>query len=143
MSEIKQILKCWNDLLESEEKQDSRQVVKAILIDKNNNVLFLKRSNYVDKFAGDWDLPGGHTHVGEDIIKGLRREVREETSLSMGQPIKVTEIGNIIFYKSKYIDGDIKLSDEHTEYLFRDVRKIKNPSKFEKVALEVVKNELL
>ena len=127
--------------MEQEKKQDSKQVVKAVIVNSQNKVLFLRRSDYVEKFAGEWDLPGGHTHVGEQLIKGLRREVREETGLSLGLPIKVSEIENIIFYRSKYIDGEIILSDEHTEYLFRDVEVIKNPNKFEKVALEVVKND--
>ena len=35
---------------------DSGNVVKAIIIDDNKRVLFLKRSGYVDKFAGEWDL---------------------------------------------------------------------------------------
>ena len=138
---MKKILNNWNKLLESETPQDSRQVVKVVLVNTENKVLFLKRSNYVEKFAGEWDLPGGHTHVGEQLIKGLRREVREETGLSLGNAIKVQEIDNIIFYTSKYIDGVIKLSDEHVEYLFRDVKNIKKPNKFEKVALEVVQNE--
>jgi 8-oxo-dGTP diphosphatase len=138
---MEEILKNWNGLLEQEKKQDSKQVVKAVIVNPQNKVLFLKRSKYVEKFAGEWDLPGGHTHIGEDLIKGLRREVREETGLSLGLPIKVAEIENIIFYTSKYIDGDIILSNEHTEYLFRDVEGIKSPNKFEKVALEVIKND--
>jgi|GEM_PF-1438793 8-oxo-dGTP pyrophosphatase MutT (NUDIX family) len=138
---MKEILKSWNSLLEQKKKQDSKQVVKAIIVNSQNKVLFLRRSDYVEKFAGEWDLPGGHTHVGEGLIVGLRREVREETALSLGLPIKVVEIENIIFYTSRYIDGDIILSDEHTEYLFRDVESVKNPNKFEKVALEVVKND--
>ena len=36
-------------------------------------------------------------------------------------------------------DGDIKLSEEHSEFLFRDVKTIKNPDKYEKVAQRVVK----
>jgi hypothetical protein len=48
-------------------------------------------------------------------------------------------IGNTTFFKVKMHDGDIKLSEEHSEFLFRDVKTIKNPDKYEKVAQRVVK----
>jgi 8-oxo-dGTP pyrophosphatase MutT (NUDIX family) len=62
---------------------DSRNVAKVIIIDGDRRVLFLKRSDYVDKFAGEWDLPGGHIQVGEDLMVGLKREVKEETTLDI------------------------------------------------------------
>ena len=34
-------------------------------------------------------------------------------------------------------NAEIKLSEEHSEFLFRDVKTIKNPDKFEKVAQKV------
>ena len=37
-----------------------------------------------------------------------------------------------------YVPVDIKLSKEHSEFLFRDVKKIKNPDKYEKIAKKVV-----
>jgi 8-oxo-dGTP pyrophosphatase MutT (NUDIX family) len=33
--------------------------------------------------AGKWNLPGGGLHKGEDPVQGLRREVREETSIQL------------------------------------------------------------
>ena len=46
---------------------DSKKVAKVIIVDDDNRVLFLKRSDYMDKFAGEWDLPGGHIKVGENF----------------------------------------------------------------------------
>ena len=62
---------------------DSRQVAKVVIIDDHNRVLMLKRSNYMDKYAGEWDLPGGHIRVGEDFLVGMKREVKEETNLDV------------------------------------------------------------
>ena len=59
---------------------DSRQVAKVVIIDDHNRVLMLKRSNYMDKYAGEWDLPGGHIKVGEDFLDGMKREVKEGNS---------------------------------------------------------------
>jgi len=124
-----------------EGKMDSDKVAKIVLYNDKNEVLFLKRTDYVEKFKKEWDLPGGHAHIGEDIIKALRREVREETKLSFKKPVKIKKIGNITFFKAKYDGGEIKLSKEHSEFLFRDVKKIKNPTKFEKVAKKAIKND--
>ena len=49
--------------------KDSKIVAKIVLFDKENKVLFLKRSNYIKKFAGKWDLPGGHIH---DLDRPIR-----------------------------------------------------------------------
>ena len=57
---------------------DSREVAKVVIINDNNHVLMLKRSDYVDKFAGEWDLPGGHIQVGEEFDTGMRRSQRRD-----------------------------------------------------------------
>ena len=62
---------------------DSREVAKVVIIDDSNRVLMLKRSDYVDKYAGEWDLPGGHIKVGEELDTGMKREVKEETGLDI------------------------------------------------------------
>lgn len=139
---MRDVLQPWNVFMEQENKPvDSKQVVKVVLVNSDDEVLFLKRTDYVEKYAGDWDLPGGHVHVGESLEKGLRRETKEETGLSLGSVEKLQQIDNIIFYKAKFVDGNIKLSKEHSEFKFRNVKNLKNPSKFEKVAKEALQNE--
>lgn len=34
---------------------------------------------------GDWGLPGGHLEFGENMQEGVRRELREETGLEIGE----------------------------------------------------------
>ena len=46
--------------------EDTQKVAKVIIVD-DDRVLMLKRSNYVEKYAGEWDLPGGHIQVGEEV----------------------------------------------------------------------------
>ncbi|HSH18687.1 MAG TPA: NUDIX hydrolase [Candidatus Saccharimonadales bacterium] len=38
--------------------------------------------------TGKWALPGGGLHAGEDPQAGLMREVREETSIDVGGPVR-------------------------------------------------------
>ena len=138
---MKSIFKEWREYLSENESPDTSQVVKIILLNKDNHVLFLKRSNYMDKYAGEMDLPGGHVKEDETLLDGLKREVEEETGLEIFRATLHTKKENIAYFRSIYEQGDIILSNEHTDHQFVDVMKIKNPSKFEKIAIEVVKNE--
>ena len=117
---------------------DSKNVAKAIIIDDNKRVLFLKRSKHADKFAGEWDLPGGHIHVGEDTMIGLKREVREETGLEVGECSFVGKVENIEFFSCMYTNKPVKISNEHTGFRFLDKRNMDIDGKFEKMALRAL-----
>ena len=69
--------------MKENEEKDSKRVAKIVLVNQNKEVLFLKRTNYHKKHAGEWDLPGGHVEVGEELLDGLFREVEEETGLTI------------------------------------------------------------
>ena len=90
------------------DSKDSKKVVKAILV-KNNKVLALKGPS-------NWELPGGHVHVGEEKKDGLRREVQEETGLNLESAKEVAIHGKRTIYIADLPEGDIKLSDEHTDH---------------------------
>ena len=117
---------------------DSRQVAKVVIINDNDEVLMLKRSGYVDKYAGEWDLPGGHIQVGEDFAVGMKREVKEETGLDIDKAIFVEKIENLEFYYCMYNGEPITLSHEHTSYKFFPKSDLDPNEKFEKVALNAL-----
>ena len=121
--------------------KDSNKVAKVIIIRDDGCVLMLKRSNYVDKYAGEWDLPGGHIQVGEDFVVGMRREVKEETNLDIKNYTFVDNIDNLNFYHSSYPENSgqsIKLSHEHTEFKFFQKKDLDPLGKFEKMALKAL-----
>ena len=91
-------------------EDDSKSVVKVALIDDQHRVLFLKRSKYEPKHAGEWDLPGGHLKIGEDSLVGLTREVKEETSLHIDNPSFIEKQDHMTFFFEKYKGGFIKIS---------------------------------
>ena len=117
---------------------DTKQVAKVIIMDEQKRVLMLKRSNYVDKYAGEWDLPGGHIQVGESFTTGMRREVKEETDLDTKDEFFVEKIENLKFYACKYNNSPITLSHEHVDYKFFDENDLDPKNKFEKVALKAL-----
>ena len=120
---------------------DSREVAKVVIINDNNHVLMLKRSDYIDKFAGEWDLPGGHIQIGEELDTGMRREVKEETGLDIGECTFIEKIDNLNFYYCDYTDKPIKLSHEHTKFRFFSKKDLNPNNKFEKVALKALESK--
>ncbi len=106
-------------------KTDSKKVGKVVIF-KKNKVLLLKRSNYLKKHKGEWDLPGGHVHKGEPVEEGLIREVKEETSLEIKNVTFVFQEKKDFFYFCDLPRGKIKLSNEHVEWVFKKVEDIEN-----------------
>ena len=127
-------------LEEAEANKDSKEIAKAVLY-KKDKVLLVKRSSYMKKHAGEWDLPGGHIIEGEDMEDGLLREVWEETGLRIKDPVKLHSNGNDTYYKAELPDSEVKLSDEHTEYeLFTldEIEELKFPNKYAKAVEETL-----
>lgn len=86
------------DLLIKKGKEEGiiKNVVGAIVLNKNNEVLIMTRK--ADDFMGGIDeLPSGNIENGEGIYEALVREVKEETNLEIE---KVTSYINSFDYIS-------------------------------------------
>ena len=57
----------------------------VFIINKNDTVLILKRSDDSLSFPGRWALPGGKAEPGESAKAVAVREVREETQIYLGE----------------------------------------------------------
>ena len=105
-------MKKWNRFISENKRKkkdkDSDNVVKAILT-KDNKVLTLKGPR-------NWELPGGHMHVDEEKMAGLKREVKEETGLGLDSAKEIAVYDKRTIYVAALPEGDIKLSSEHTEH---------------------------
>lgn len=117
---------------------DTKTVAKVVLIDNKHRTLFLKRSNYMEKFAGDWDLPGGHLKPNESLEDGLARETKEETQLDVRDPVFLLQIDNLHFFYAMYDSQEVKLSHEHTDYKFFDIKELNPNHKFQNVAIKAL-----
>lgn len=107
-----------------------RLIQKCLIVNKEGKVLALKRSADDHSRGGNWDLPGGGYERGERVIEAIKREVKEEAGLTVNslRPIFVDNHMNVkkgffaglnvfgICYLCKDWEGDVVLSDEHTDY---------------------------
>jgi 8-oxo-dGTP pyrophosphatase MutT (NUDIX family) len=121
-----------------ENDSDTRTVAKIVIVDNENRVLLLRRSDYHKKHAGELDLPGGHLKENESLLKGLAREVKEETGLEIDYPAYFKKEGNKHFYHARYNSQPVKLSDEHVDYAFYEKNDLNPGERFQKIALEVL-----
>ncbi|WKX70831.1 NUDIX hydrolase [Streptomyces sp. XD-27] len=76
-----------NELLEdlthtAEREGVEKTVVGAVIADPDGKVLLLHRAAG-DYLGGLWELPSGGVENGEDLVDALRREVAEETGLTV------------------------------------------------------------
>lgn len=117
---------------DSETPAHGQQVITACALICHNfdgvMKVFLPRRADTKKFLpGVYEIPGGHIDFGENIVEGLKREVKEELQIdiNIGDPFAVFDYTNpikgshsveIIYFASLVgIPEDIKLHpDDHS-----------------------------
>ena len=120
---MQKLFESWRKYLnESEDKLDTKRVAKVVLF-KDEKILLLRSA--LGDFKGEWDLPGGHVEEGEDMLDGLKREVDEETGLTLetAEALNFTH-GHKTFYRASLPKGNIKLSDEHDQQGMYNVKEL-------------------
>jgi 8-oxo-dGTP diphosphatase len=97
--------------------------INVVIKDEKNRILVMKRSVHVKFSPNLWDFPGGHVEEGESLIGAVMREAKEEAGLEVeteNNPFYVFPYPNtditIYAFLAKSIMGEVKLSEEHTEY---------------------------
>lgn len=121
--------------------------VKGIVRNKEGKILVVKRSEKDDHKPGVWETPGGGIDHEEAPAQALMREIFEETGLSVSikEPFNVftfrKDTGEFkvgITFLCDAIEGEVKLSDEHSEYRwiqaseFKDLKSV--PSLHKEIA---------
>jgi 8-oxo-dGTP diphosphatase len=86
----------------------------AVIITRGQTVLLGRRKNAHG--AGSWCFPGGHLEFNEDLLACARREVAEETGLTLRQ-IRPVAFTNDIFaqegkhYVTLYFQAEVEAGD--------------------------------
>lgn len=108
--------------------------MRGIIKNENDEILILKRHPQSRTDPEMWELPGGKVEKGEFFDDALVREIKEETDLDVEVGDFAEAVQNDYSHKRTvqlimYLDnvkGDVKISDEHTDWMWADLEKIKN-----------------
>ena len=121
--------------------------VKILLQNKDGKFLVLLRSaeKYPDAGA-QWEAVGGRINPGFSLMENLKREVREETGLEItGEPKLIAAQDIVRPHKhiarltyTGFADGEVKLSDEHTDFKWLSFPEIKKLYPIDKYLEEVL-----
>ena len=115
-------------LTESKKKTEVNKNALAVIVDSDNKILLLKRSDFKDQWQPNkWSLVGGGIEKGESPEEACRREIKEETGLDIDKFSKTFKIEKVDkegnnnveeVFACRY-DGDpteIKLNKENSNY---------------------------
>ncbi len=125
------------------------------LKNERGQYLLLKRSAIrYPNIKNPWDIPGGRIFPGTPLLDNIKREVFEETKLSvLGEP-KLIGAQDIIRLPEKHIVrltfsavtlGEPVLDDEHIEFKWvtpKEMKKVKELDEFTREILEKNFSEL-
>lgn len=117
----------------------SHIAVKALIKNKDFFLILKTTDSDQNNNLSGWETPGGRLEVGEEIIDGLKREIKEETGLSVKILFPFNAFSaNIgredsiigINYLAEYNGGEIRIdTNEHSHYQWiniSDIRKLKD-----------------
>jgi len=101
-------------------------VAMGAIVESDQGILVLKRSPEKDFAPDTWEVITGRLEMGENPEKGIIREITEETDI---QAELIMPVHTSFFYRGsqeypmvfidfwcRYLEGDVKLSWEHSEY---------------------------
>lgn len=98
--------------------------VRALLRDRRGRFLILQRAAGSGWAPGTWEFPGGKLDPGETPDEGLRRELNEETGLTVtfdgfagASPFEMSKVHVLtLVFRVRVKGGRFRLSDEHDAF---------------------------
>lgn len=133
---------------------------KVVLYDPAQKKFLLLKDAFTDgEFydeLGPWDLPGGRVHEREDMEDAVMREVAEEAGIVdfelkgvvNGCTLKVSTKEDRHrkahhFYLGIYKQGEITVSDEHTEYRWVTLEEVEKDPEYKPWLKEAIRSAMV
>ena len=122
---MKLLMENWQKFINEEngsyplgEKDDIEPGTKALVFNEDGEILILKRASHMKWKPNVWDLPGGHLKEDEETVDGLKREVKEETGLTIKNIVDIGKVDKVTLFKcdASNEDKEIKLDDENQDH---------------------------
>tara|TARA_R100000234_G_scaffold47989_1_gene28691 strand:- start:1227 stop:1718 length:492 start_codon:yes stop_codon:yes gene_type:complete len=90
----------------------------VVIFDEEGRVLILLRPQNMKWSPGKWALPGGHIEEGESPLDAAVREVREETTLLINDPIEfhTSTNGEVKYFTARVIQPNVAIDFEHDDF---------------------------
>ena len=105
-------------------KEQNIKASMVVVLNKDSELLLLRRSEETNWMPGKWGLPGGHIEEGEAPKDAAIRETKEETSLSLDKVFKLQQKGQVAIYYSTSHNGEVEIDHEHTDWAWVSYKKI-------------------
>lgn len=107
--------------------------VRGIIKNDSGEILIVKRHPKSKTDPEMWELPGGKVEKGEFFADALVREIKEETNLDVEIGDFCEAVQNDYSHKRTVqlmmylvdVRGEVRISDEHTEFMWASLDKIK------------------
>lgn len=112
----------------------TKVIAKTVVLNERRQVLLIRRSATDERRPGEWDFPGGEVDPGEELTKGVTREIFEEAGLQVA-PEKVrliyaatqlyedaSESVTRLLFVAHVTDPVVTLSFEHDAYQWLEVQ---------------------
>jgi ADP-ribose pyrophosphatase YjhB (NUDIX family) len=128
--------------------------VKVFLKNKEGKILLLKRSEEkYGKTNGSWDIVGGRIDPGTGLMENLKREVQEETQLTIISTPKLIGAQDIIPNDERHIvrltyvahtsDEPVLDLSENTEYKWMSFEELSQESDLDTYAADLIQDGTL
>lgn len=122
--------------------------VKVFLKNSEGKYLLLKRSPLrYPKIGNSWDLPGGRIIPGTSLFENIKREVYEETKLTVVGETRLIGAQDIIRLPEKHIvrltfcaeaSGNPILDEEHIEFKWLSLEEMRRIGKLDEFTREIL-----
>lgn len=127
--------------------------VKIFLKNTKGKYLLLKRSAIrYPNIKNLWDIPGGRIFPGTPLLENIKREVFEETKLTVSDEPKLIGAQDIIRLPEKHIvrltflsttSGAPVLDEEHLEFKWLTLEEIKSIKGLDEFTREILEKNFL